>query len=172
RRASRAASAASLVVLATTLTLTFTRGSWLALLAGLVALLVLEPRRLERLPRLAAAVPAPALAVWIVMTSAALARADAPAPAVKSQEHRLAAVLIGLVVLAAALALAADRIRAPRVGRNLAVALMTSALVLVLAAAVVVVVRAGGPEGAVHRALAAFRTGDTGGGSHVFSASG
>src|SRR5438132_2737452 len=91
RRAWRAASAASLVVLATTLTLTFSRGSWLALLAGLVALLVLEPRRLERLPRLAAAVPAPALAVWIVMTSAALARADAPAPAVQSQEHRLAA---------------------------------------------------------------------------------
>ena len=106
------------------------------------------------------------------MTSAALARADAPAPAVKSQEHRLAAVLIGLVVLAAALALAADRIRAPRVGRNLALALMTATLVLVLAAAAVVVVRAGGPEGAVHRALAAFRTGDTGGGSHVFSASG
>jgi hypothetical protein len=173
RPAPRAAVAASLVVLVETLTLTFSRGSWLALIAGLVVLLALEPRRLERLPRLVAAVPCPALAVWAGMQSSALSRAGAPADEVTRQEHRLAFVLLGLIATAVVLALLADRLPAPpRPSRRTALSAAAVAAALVLAGAVVVVARAGGPDRSVHRALAAFRSDAGGTGSHVFSASG
>jgi hypothetical protein len=169
----RAAAAASLVVFVSTLALTFSRGSWLALAGGLVALLALEPQRRERLPRLLAAAAAPALAAWLSGRSSALTQTGAPAAEVTRQEHRLGLALLGLILLAGVLAYASDRVRAPRVGRKAAWTVGAVVVAAALAAATIGLARAGGPGEAAHRAIAAFRSTDsTAGSSHVFSASG
>ena len=53
-------------LLAATLYLTFSRGSWLALGAGVCVAVMVDARRLHLLAVLALALPAPALVVWLV----------------------------------------------------------------------------------------------------------
>lgn len=166
----RAVASASLAVLGPTLALTFSRGSWLALIAGLVVLLALEH---DRLVRLAAAAAAPVLAVAASVSSSALGGSSAPAAEVTREEHRLLAIVLALAVLGALLALLADRIPAPRIGRRALLGAAAAATTLALAAGIVGLVRVGGPGAAVHRALSTFRSESSGSGlSHVFSGSG
>jgi tetratricopeptide (TPR) repeat protein len=65
-RVVRAAALASMPVLAATLDLTFSRGAWLALTAGVIVALVVDARRRHLFAVLLAALPAPALLVWAI----------------------------------------------------------------------------------------------------------
>ena len=60
----RALAATSLVVLLPTLYFTFGRGGWLALFAGLVAAIALDPRRLQLTATMLVVAPWPVLALW------------------------------------------------------------------------------------------------------------
>jgi O-antigen ligase len=170
----RALSAASLVVFLPTLTFTFSRGSWLALAAGLLALLVLEPHRLALAPRLAAAAPAPLLAAVLASRAPALTRPGAALHDAAREGHRLGVILLGLAALAFALALLADRAPAPsrRAGR----AITALATIAVLGALGAGLVHEGGPRGVYERATAAFRSDDSSAGGslngRLFSAAG
>ena len=68
-RAARALAAASLVVLVTAQYFTFSRGAWLALGAGALALVVLDRRRLQFLASAFALAPWLAASVWLASRS-------------------------------------------------------------------------------------------------------
>ena len=92
----RALAAASLPLLACTLYFTFSRGAWLALAAGLIALVAVSPRR----PALVVAVVAvglPAvLAVWVASRSFGLTHREALIAQATHDGHRLAWLLVPL----------------------------------------------------------------------------
>jgi O-antigen ligase len=155
----RAVAAASLCLFLPTLTFTFSRGSWLALVAGLVVFLAVEPARRALSPRfVAAAVPA-ALSGWLSSRPAALTQPGSALHDAPREGHRLGLVLLVLMAVAAVLVLLADRVPAPspRVGR------VAAALVAACALAVVAAVLAheGGPAGVYHRAADALRSDDS-----------
>src|SRR5262249_61848022 len=62
-RLARASAAAALVFLPVTLFYTYSRASWVALLAGVVAAIALSPQRLRLLATAAVLIPGPAIAV-------------------------------------------------------------------------------------------------------------
>ena len=97
----RLAAAGSTVPLALTLYFTFSRGAWLALLAGLVVTLVLDPRRLQLVVTVLAVGPWPALAVWIASRSDPLTEPGHTLAQASADGHALAAVALGLALFAA-----------------------------------------------------------------------
>jgi hypothetical protein len=129
----RAASAASLVILLPTLYFTFSRGSWLALALATVFLIALDPRRLHTCVVLLVSAPAPAVAVLAASHSHALTTVGADLGTATREGHRLAALVAGLAIVAAALGaalwLVERRVSAPRA--------MRLAFALALAAATV-----------------------------------
>jgi hypothetical protein len=140
------ASGAALPVLAATLYFTFSRGAWLALGAGVVVLVLLDPRRLEVVWSSFVVLPASAVAIAIASRHDALTTEDASRADAIDQGHRFALVVGALVLVSAALAvvarLVADRVEAgPWVRRTFDGVLAAGAL----AAAVVAVALAGGP---------------------------
>ena len=153
----RALGSAALVALAPTLYFTYGRGAWLALAAGLLAVLALERRRLGLLARMLALAVAPAVAVVLASRAHALTSEPGSVPAARHDGHLLAVAIVLLAVAAALVPIALDRIEER-------VALGSSArralvLAVVLAGALVVVaglVRLGGPGGAARRAYHAF----------------
>jgi Flp pilus assembly protein TadD len=143
RRAS-AMAFASMPILAATLDLTFSRGAWLALAAGLAVALVVDVRRLRLFGVVVAALPAPALLVWAVGAGS-------------TEPRRIVAVAAG-----SALALAIGwslpslerRARLGRRGRRGAAIVV---LVGISVALITVVAASGGPAdlaARVHRSLA------------------
>jgi hypothetical protein len=154
----RAASAALLVLLLPTFYFTFGRGAWIALAAGLVAAVAVDPRRLQLLAALSALAPAPALAVWLASRQPGLTRAEASFNLAVHDGHRLALVLFVLAganaAIAAAFALGGRRIEVPRGARLAFAALVALAIVLGLAA---VFVRYGGPTTLADKGYAAFK---------------
>ncbi len=174
RRATRALGASSLVVFLPTLTFTFSRGSWLALLVGVLVLVVLEPERRVLAPRLVFAVPAPLLAVWLSSRSHGLTRPGAPLREAADDGHRLGLILLGVIALACLLVVLADRVPtpSPRAGRVFT-AVAASVTLAVLVAGVV---HEGGPAGVYRRATTALRSGDSSAGGslngRLFSAAG
>lgn len=155
--AARASAAAATPVLLATLYFTFGRGAWIALGAGLLAALTLDPDRL----RLAAAVlvtaPAAAAAVWLGSRSASLTRQDAALGAAAQEGHRLAAWVLALSAAAAALgALTAFIERRARHGLRLRRALGGALAAVALALPLALLVRAGGPVALAERAYDSF----------------
>jgi tetratricopeptide (TPR) repeat protein len=155
--AARAASAALIVLLLNTVYFTFGRGPWIALAVGLLAAVLLDPRRLQ-LAGVALTVGVPA-ALGVVLASQydALRREDAPIALAADEGERLALWLVLLAFLAAVagagFALAERRVAVPpRVSRGFAATLAVAAVVVVVA----VVVRLGGPVEMVERAYDAF----------------
>ena len=153
----RALGSGALVVLAPTLYFTYGRGAWLALAAGLLALLVVEHDRLEALASALAFGVAPAVAVLLASRTHALTGRPASVAAARHDGRLLAGAIVVLVVAAALLPAGLDRLRGkvalgPSSRRALVVA-----LVLVCAAIVAAgLVKVGGPRAAVHRAYHAF----------------
>jgi O-antigen ligase len=142
RRAwSRALAAASLPILFATLYLTFSRGSWLALAAGLIVSAWLDPRRRE----LASAAVALAVPCALVLAAGAGAHAlttpTAPLDAVTADAHRLAFVVLCMCATAAPLGMLAPRLggRLPRLPAR-RVAGAACAVILIVA-----LIAAGGP---------------------------
>ena len=95
----------SLVVLAPTLYFTYSRGSWVALAVGVVAALLVTPRRLATIGSLALLAPAPALAVLAASQFNALTRVQATLATATDEGRDLTLVLVGLAALAAGAAL-------------------------------------------------------------------
>ena len=97
----RAAAAASLVVFAPTIYLTFSRGAWLALVVGVLMLVGLDPGRLEVCVALAIGTVVPAAVVALASHSSAFSTLGADIGTATAQGHRLlVAVLVGAVVAA------------------------------------------------------------------------
>jgi O-antigen ligase len=153
----RSVGAGLVVLLAPALYFTFGRGPWVALGVGLLAALVVDPRRLQLIGA-ATAVGAPAaLAVLLASRADALRHSDAPIALAAEQGGRLAVALVVLAAAAAALAagfaLAERRVALPR---RMRVVLTTALLLAAIAVVVVTVVRLGGPTGMVEKGYDAF----------------
>jgi hypothetical protein len=154
----RALAAASTVVLALTTYFAFGRGAPIALGLGVVAMIAIDPRRLQLLTTLLIVAPAPALAVWLASRSDALTEPGSPFSEVTEQGQRLG-LLVPVLALGAAsitlvLALAESRVRIGQAVRHA----YTGAIVLVIVVALgATFVRFGGPPTLVERAYDALR---------------
>lgn len=148
----RALAAASLPLLLPTLYLTFSRGAWLALAAGLVAAVALAPWRLELVVATLIQGAIAGYAVWLVERAPAMHAAVSNLTDQVAEGHRLAWQLPVVSLLAASAAavvgIVARRLRVPRSVHRGFAWLLVGALVACFAAGVV---HYGGPSGAWHR---------------------
>ncbi len=160
RVAGRVLAAAVPVVLITAMYLTFSRGAWLALGAGLAAAVLLDPQRLQLV------LTALALAPWSVLAVVAASRADALSTEgsrladATHDGHRLllvTAVLVACSALAGlGLALAGRRVEA---GRGLRAAFAGLLVAAAVAAAAAVWVEHGSPWSLADRGWKQFTSG-------------
>jgi O-antigen ligase len=132
----RALAGASVVLLATTLYLTFSRGSVLAFAVGAVVLVALEPRRLALGLAAAPTAAAALIAVWFASRQTALTTEGYPLDDAARAGHRVALGL-AVLMLAGAAAGAFSRLHAlvPSRERAFAYALALFAVLLVAVAA-------------------------------------
>src|SRR5262249_26669507 len=148
---------ASLLVLLPTLYFTYSRGSWIALGAGIATAIILDRHRIQLATGILALAPAPALAIWLSSRSHALTGQSSTLAHARHDGHRVALVVVILAVVESAVALALmvarRRIAPPRTLR-IAWAAGLGAVVLVLFAAVFVT--DGSPPTVVRRAYHAF----------------
>ncbi len=157
-RGARALAAAAVPLLLTTLYFTFSRGSWLALVAGLCFVLAVERRRLRFLAVVAALAPPAAVAVWVASRSPALTRVGASRDAASAAGARLAGVLLGCLVAAAAIGWTFELLeRRVRPGDRTRRRIGATLLAVLLLAGVAAVVAAGGPASLARRASSSFR---------------
>jgi hypothetical protein len=145
-------------LLLATLTLTFSRGSWLALLGGAIVALVVARDRL-RLAAFGVVLGAPgAVTVLLTLHAHALTPAGASLQTATASGRRLALELAACMLASAAAAfLLAEhepRVHVRRTGRRAATAAVAVGAAVVLVAALVAV---GGPSAAVDRATRSFR---------------
>jgi O-Antigen ligase len=108
----RVLGAASLVVLVPTLYFTFSRGSWIALGAGLIVLVALDTHRLRTITAILVYAPAPAAAVALASRSHALTHPHSALARAADDGHRLALVLLGLAAAQCLVAVAFGRVQA------------------------------------------------------------
>ena len=160
RAVERAAAAASLPLLLTTLYFTFSRGAWVALGAGLALALVLSPHRLRLVTAVGVLAPAPALTVWLASRSGALTHTGSSLASATHQGHRLAAWTLGFMALAALLALGLHHV-APRlrIDARTRRAYATVLVVAALGAAAAGLVAGGGPVHIARHAYDNFTSG-------------
>lgn len=104
RAVTRAIAAAALPVLAVTMYFTFSRGAWLALFAGLAAMLALDPRRLQLVFTGAVLGVLPAVAVLLASSAGGLTTAGASFADAVRDGHPLASEVVLLAGLSAAVA--------------------------------------------------------------------
>ena len=96
----------TLPVLVLTEYFTYSRGAWIALVAGAVVLVGLDPQRLATALGIVALAPAAALIVWFASGSAALTHQNSTLAAARHDGHRIALVLVAFALADAAVALA------------------------------------------------------------------
>lgn len=153
----RCAAAATSPFLAATLALTFSRGPWIALVAGGVVLITLLPERTTRLILLLPSIVGTAGGALVILTNATLSRTEAAADAVRDEGPMLALLLVlvsgGSAGAAAVLARLEPRLMpsAAVVGR-LRIALAATAAM----AAAFILVLVGNPVSAASRAYDGF----------------
>jgi hypothetical protein len=154
----RAACAAALVLLLPTFYFTFGRGAWIALLAGVLVAVAIDPRRLQLLAGLLVLAPIPAVAVWAASREPGLTHAGAAFSRAVHDGHRLALVLLllaGANAAAAAVFAFAERRLEPSAVARLA---FTVAIALVIVAGLAAVfVRYGGPTTLAQKGYRAFK---------------
>jgi O-antigen ligase len=143
----RGGAAAALVVLASTLFFTFSRGSWLALAAGLVVALVVHPRRLRFAGRAAILALPAAVAVGLCSRSGPLTHVGHPLEEAARAGHRLAPALAALLVGALAVGVVTAWLERRTDSRRLRPVLAVSAVAVGLVAAVTVHREAPGGKG-------------------------
>ncbi|HET6682358.1 MAG TPA: O-antigen ligase family protein, partial [Gaiella sp.] len=154
----RALSAASLVLLVPVLYFTFGRGGWIALAAGLVVAVAVDPRRLQLVTTLLVIAPWPALAVWRAYESPSLTTQFSALAKASDEGKRLVFTIVVLAVVSA-LATTGYVLLSSRmtVGRGIR-RVYGVLLVLALAGSVAAVVAThGGPSESYHRALDSIR---------------
>jgi O-antigen ligase len=155
---SRGAAAAVLPLLLTTLYFTYSRGGWMALVVGLLAIVALDARRLQLLTTALALVLPAAAAVLLASQSRALTAFATSKHTLRHDGRIFALELIGLSLVSAALAIALDlaerkvQVSRPiRIGYAVALALVSFSLVTA------VVVTHGGPDTIVRKAYHSFK---------------
>jgi hypothetical protein len=154
--AARAACGAGLVVLLPTMYFTFGRAAWIALGIGLLAVVAVDPRRLQFLVVLIALAPATVAAVLISSRTHALTHAGVPLALAAHDGHRLALRLAGLAAANAAISVGVFLLESRlRISRTVARVFALAVLVGVIAAGAGVLVRFGGP---LHVVKAAYRS--------------
>jgi O-antigen ligase len=171
------AAAATVPLLCVALYFTFSRGSWIALGFGLLATVMLDPRRLRLIWSMLLLAPAPIVGVAVASRQEALTTEDSTVSAAAHEGSRLAWLLAGLVVLSAALGWLAHRVAqrvevGPRARRTVDLALALGAA----AAVALALVAAGGPRTAVDELRERFEADPTAAGAdlneRLFSVSG
>lgn len=105
RPATRALAGAALPVLAATMYFTFSRGAWLALVAGLIAALAVDTRRLQLAFAGALLGIPPAAAVVLASRAGGLTQAGASYTSAVHDGHRFAPLVVLLAVLSAGTAI-------------------------------------------------------------------
>lgn len=154
----RALSGALLVVLLPTFYFTFGRAGWIALAAGVVVAVVVDPRRLQLLGTLLAVMPSSVTAVWLAADSRGLTRAGTSPARAAHDGHRLAVAIFLLAVLAgslvALLGYLQRRIAVPPAARRIFVAALTAALAVGL---ILTFERYGGPQTLARKGYSAFK---------------
>jgi len=155
----RLGAAASVVPLALTCYFTFSRGAWVALTAGLVVALLVDPRRLQLAVAGVVVAPWGALAVVIASRSGPLTETGGHTMAAAAEDGRaLVPVGLGLALFAAgAVAIIAGlepRVRIPPVAHRIGGGVLVSVVVGLVLAGILVV---GGPA-AIARSFAADST--------------
>jgi O-Antigen ligase len=117
----RAASAGAMVVMLPTLYFTFGRAAWIALVAGVVVAVAVDPHRLQAIAALLVLAPAPVVAVVLASRESGLTHAGTPLARAAHDGHRVALAIFLLAAanafLAAAFASAARGIEVPRAVR-------------------------------------------------------
>jgi hypothetical protein len=153
----RAGCAAVIVLQSLTLYFTYSRGSYVALVAGIVALVAYSPRRLQTSAAVVVAAIAPLIAVGIASREHALTRQRSSLAAAAHQGHRFAIVLLVMMIVAAGVG-AAFHVAGERVDPSTRVRLAFGAalVVLVLGAAAVGFARYGSPPRMASRAWHSF----------------
>jgi hypothetical protein len=154
----RAASAAALVWLLPTFYFTFGRGAWIALGAGLVAAVAVDPRRLQQLVSLFVLLPLPAVAVVASSREPGLTHAGPAFARAVHDGHRLALLLavlaVGNALLTLTFALGERRLEPSLwIRRSFGAAVV----LIVLCGISVVFVRYGGPTTLAHKGYRAFK---------------
>jgi len=154
----RASSAGTMVVLLPTLYFTFGRAAWIALAAGVVIAVALDPRRLQLIAALLVLAPLPAVAVVLASRESGLTHAHTPLSRAAHDGHRvtLAIVLLAAAnaLLAAVFASATKRIDVPRAVRT-AFAVAVGLMVIVALGAVFA--RYGGPVSLARKGYTTFK---------------
>ena len=154
----RAVCAAALVLLLPTFYFTFGRGAWIALAAGTLAAVAIDPRRLQLLASLLVLIPIPAVAVWAASREPGLTHAGAAFDRAVHDGHRLALVLLLLAganaVAAALLAFAERRVEPAAVARR---AFTVTIALVVVAGLAAVFVHYGGPATLAQKGYRAFK---------------
>jgi hypothetical protein len=173
----RAAASGATAILASTLYFTFSRGSWIALLLGLAVALIVAPNRARLAAYVAALTPVLVTVVWLCSRFRALNDLDATLQGATGDGHRLALLVLGLALAAAAVPAVFERhSRYVHVSSRVWRRLLLVGSLLAVALALVAVMRAGGPDAAWMRASTAFRasgwTPSTKLGDRLFSTSG
>jgi hypothetical protein len=149
---------AALVLLLPTFYFTFGRAAWIGLLAGLVAAVVVDPRRLQFLAAVLVLAPVPALAVWTASREKGLTNAAAALGEAVHDGHRFALLLVLFGVVNAALAVAfafVERRLEPPVGLQRAFGF--AVVLLVVGGLASVFVRYGGPTTLAQKGYNAFK---------------
>jgi O-Antigen ligase len=154
----RALSAAAMVVLLPTLYFTFGRAAWIALAAGVVIAVALDPRRLQLVAALLVLAPLPTVAVVLASRESGLTHAGTPLARAAHDGHRVALAIVLLAaanaLLAAVFAAVAKGIDVPRAVR--AAFAVTVALVVVVALGAVFA-RYGGPVSLAKKGYTTFK---------------
>ncbi|MGZ4360047.1 MAG: O-antigen ligase family protein, partial [Gaiellaceae bacterium] len=160
----RLLSAVALVVLAPTLYFTFSRGAWLALMIGAVAMVALGPNRLRLVTAALVLGAMPAVAVLLAWRSPALTQQTTTLAAATDAGRKLALELALLALVQALLAVGylvlSERIRVSRGWSRVAGAALTLATAGVLATVFAVY---GGPQTLTRHAYDSFVSPPTGG---------
>jgi hypothetical protein len=154
----RAASAASLPVLAPTMYFTFSRGAWVAIGAGLAVFVGAGPGRLRRIAETSALAPLPVIAVALSSSKTGLTTRGATLAEASSDGHALVpllGVLAGVAALVTAVVCVAERrVRVPNPVRRAFAVTVIAALVASIA---LVWTDVGSPSRIGARVVAAFR---------------
>jgi hypothetical protein len=154
----RAASAGAMVVLLPTLYFTFGRGAWIALAAGLVVAIAVDPRRLQLIAALLVLAPLPAIAVLVASRESGLTHAGTPLARAAHDGHRVALAIVLLTaanaLLAAIFASVARGIEVPRAVQAAFAVTVAAVIVLALAG---VFARYGGPVTLAKKGYTTFK---------------
>lgn len=157
--ASRTATAALLPILLTALYFTYSRGAWIALGAGLVATLALDPRRLQLVTVGLVVAPWSVLAVWLASREHGLASLAGPYANIRAEGSRLSVLVAVFSVLSAVAALLFSLAERRIVVRpQIRLAYMATVGLVAVSTIVGVVAHYGGPAQLGRRAYDSFTT--------------